>query len=218
MADIVLAAEPRKIVGKQTKALRRTGIVPVILYGHKREPMILQIEERALRKTLKQAGGHRLIALDIQGTPHMSLARDVQQHPITRAILHADFQEVVMTEKLILSVPLHFVGESPAVKAGLGLLIRSRESVQIESLPADLIPSISVDISQLTAAGQSIHVSDLRVPENVRIVTDSHEGVARIQAMKEEVLTEAVTEEVSAEVEVIKKEKTDEDEEGEEKK
>ena len=75
-----------------------------------------------------------------------------------------------------------------------------------------------MDISQLTAAGQSIHVSDLKVPENVRIVTDSHEGVARIQAMKEEVLTEAVVEEVSAEVEVIKKEKTDEEEEGEEKK
>jgi large subunit ribosomal protein L25 len=123
-----------------------------------------------------------------------------------------------MTEKLILSVPLHFVGESPAVKAGLGLLIRSRESVQIEALPADLIPVINVDITQLTAAGQSVHVSDLKVPANVRIVTDSHEGVARIQAMKEEVLTEAATEEVSAEVEVIKKEKGEEEEEGEEKK
>jgi large subunit ribosomal protein L25 len=217
MAEIALAAEPRKVIGKQVRALRRTGIVPVVLYGHKREPLALQIEERSLRKTLKQAGGYRLITLNIEGKPHMSLAREVQQHPLTRAILHADFQEVIMTEKLLLSVPLHFTGESPAVKAGLGLLIRSRESVQIETLPADLIPSISVDVTQLNTAGQSIHVSDLKVPDNVRIVTDAHEAVARIQAVKEEVLTEAVTEEVSAEVEVIKKEKADEEEEGEEK-
>lgn len=216
--NITLAAEPRTIIGKQVRALRRKGLVPVVLYGHKREPLSLQIEERALRRTLKQAGGYHLISLDIKGEPHMSLAREVQQHPLTRAILHADFQEVVMDEKLTLSVPLHFVGDAPAVKAGLGLLIHSREAVQIEALPADLINFIAVDVSSLAVAGSSIHVSDLRVPERVRIITDAHETVARIQAMKEEVLTEAATEEVSAEVEVIKKEKAAEEEEGEEEK
>jgi large subunit ribosomal protein L25 len=216
--NITLAAEPRTVIGKQVRALRRKGIVPVVLYGHKREPQSLQIEERALRRTLKQAGGYHLIAIDIRGEPHMSLAREVQQHPLTRAILHADFQEVVMDEKLTLSVPLHFVGDAPAVKAGLGLLIHSREAVQIETLPADLINFIAVDVTSLAVAGSSIHVSDLKVPETVRIITDSHETVARIQAMKEEVLTEAATEEVSAEVEVIKKEKVAEEEEGEEEK
>ena len=219
MAEISLAAEPRKIIGKQVRALRRKGLVPVVLYGHAREPIALQIEEHSLRRTLKQAGGYRIISLDVDGQPHMSLTREVQQHPITRAILHADFQEVVMTEKLVLAVPLHFAGESPAVKTGLGLLIHSRESVQIEALPADLINFISVDVSGLLAPGDSIHVSDLKVPEKVRIITDAHETVARIQAMKEEVLTEAVAEEVPAEVEVIKKEKAPEGEEeaGEEK-
>ena len=216
--NITLAAEPRTIIGKQVRALRRKGLVPVVLYGHKRKPQSLQIEERALRRTLKQAGGYHLISLDIKGEAHMSLAREVQQHPLTRAILHADFQEVVMDEKLTLSVPLHFVGDAPAVKAGLGLLIHSREAVQIEALPADLINFIAVDVTSLAVAGNSIHVSDLKVPERVRIITDAHETVARIQAMKEEVLTEAVTEEVSAEVEVIKKEKAAEEEEGEEEK
>ena len=221
MADkITLAAEPRKVIGKQVRGLRRKGVVPVILYGHQREPLALQIEERALRKTLKQAGGYHLIELSFSGEPHLSLAREVQQHPITRAILHADFQEVVMSEKVVLSVPLHFTGEAPAVKAGLGLLIHTRESVQIEALPGDLINSIAVDVSALETAGQAIHVSDLNVPASVRVMTDPHETVARIQAMKEEVLTEAVAEEVTAEVEVIKKEKaaTEEEEEaGEEK-
>ncbi len=217
MAEIVLAAEPRKIIGKQVRAMRRQGIVPVVLYGHAREPLVLQMEERALRRTLKQAGGFRLITMQFNGDKHMSLAREVQQHPITHAILHADFQEVVMTEKIVLPIPLHFVGESPAVKAGLGLLIHARESVQIEVLPADLIDSIAVDISQLTTVGQAIHVSDLKVPGNVRIITDAHETVARIQAMKEEVLTET-TEEAPAEVEVIKKEKAEGEEEEEKEK
>ncbi len=216
MADIVLAAEPRTVIGKQVKALRRKGIVPVVLYGHEREPMTLQVQDKALRKILKQAGGHRLIMLRINGQSHMSLARDVQQHPVTRAILHADFQEVVMTEKITLLVPLHFEGESPAVKAGLGLLIHAREAVQIEALPGDIIDFITVDVSQLMAAGQAIHVSDLKVPDKVRVVTDAAETVARIQAVKEEVLTEAVAEEVSAEVEVIKKEKAPAEGEAEE--
>jgi large subunit ribosomal protein L25 len=207
MADNVLAAEPRTIIGKQVRALRRKGIVPVVLYGHKREPLALQVEDKALRKMLKTAGGHRIITLQINGESHVSLARDVQQHAVTRAILHADFQEVVMSEKITLSVPLHFEGESPAVKAGLGLLIRSRESVQIEALPADIVDFIAVDISQLANAGQAVHVSDLKVSDKVRIVTDSAETIALIVATKEEVLTEVVAEEISAEVEVIKKEK-----------
>ncbi len=207
MADIVLAAQPRTIIGKQVKALRRQGIVPVVLYGRKREPRALQVDEKALRKTLKQAGGHRLIKLQIDGEMYMSLARDVQQSPITRAILHADFQEVIMTEKIVLSVPLLYQGESPAVKQGLGLLIRSRESVQIEALPGDLIDSIIVDISPLTAPGQAIHVGDLKVSEKVRIVTEREETVTLMVAVKEEVLAEPTAEEVPAEVEVIKKEK-----------
>lgn len=215
MAEITLAAQPRTIIGKQVKNLRRKGLVPVILYGHGREPLALQVEEKALRKTLRQAGGHRLIALQVDGQSLMSLARDVQQHPVTCAILHADFQAVVMSEKVTLSVPLHFAGESPAVRSGLGLLIRSREAVQIEALPSDIIDALSVDISQLTAPGQAIHVSDLKVPERVRIIIDPAETIALIVAMKEETLTEVAAEEVPAEVEVIKKERAPTEEEAE---
>jgi large subunit ribosomal protein L25 len=221
MPEITLSAEPRAVIGKQVSALRRKGIVPVVLYGGHQEPKNLQIEERALRKTLKQAGGFRLIAMQISGAAQLCLARDVQQHPITRKILHADFQAVVMSEKIILSVPLRFNGESPAVRAGLGLLIHSRESVQIEALPGDLIDYIEADISQLQSPGQAVHVSDLKVGDKVRIVTHGEETLALIVATKEEKLTEETTteEEATAEVEVIKKEKADEAEaeEGEKK-
>ncbi len=219
MAEIVLAAEPRKMIGKQVKTLRSAGKVPVVLYGHTRQPLSLQVAERDLRKTLKQAGGHRLITLQIDGQRFMSLARAVQQHPLTRAILHADFQEVVMSEKILLNVPLHFIGESLAVRTSLGVLIRSRESVQIEALPGDIIDSLSVDISVLTQTGQAIHVSDLKVPEKVRVVTDPAETIALIVAAKEEKIVEPTAEEQPAEVEVIKKERTAaEGEEAEEKK
>lgn len=207
MAEIVLPAEPRKIIGKHVKTLRRDGKVPVVLYGHSRETLSLQVSERELRKTLKQAGGHRLITLKVDGQQYMSLARDVQQHPLTRAILHVDFQEVVMTERIMLNVPLHFHGESPAVRTGLGVLIRSRESVQIEALPGDIIDFLDVDLSLLAQAGQAIHVSDLKVPEKVRVVTDLGETVALIVAAKEEKIVEPTAEEQPAEVEVIKKER-----------
>ena len=219
MPEIILSAEPRTVVGKQVNALRRKGVVPIVLYGGHQEPKNLQIEERALRRTLKQAGGYRLINMTINGTAQMCLARDVQQHPITRKILHADFQAVVMSEKVTISVPLHFVGESPAMRAGLGLLIHSRESVQIEALPGDLIDYIEADISQLLNPGQAIHVSDLKVSDKVRIVTHGEETLALIVATKEEKLTEeTTTEEATAEVEVIKKEKEAETEEEGEKK
>jgi len=207
MAEIVLAAEPRNIIGKQVKTLRRTGKVPVVLYGHARQPLSLQVAERELRKILKQAGGHRLITLQVDGQKFMSLARDVQQNPLTRSILHADFQEVVMSEKILLNVPVHLTGESPAVRGALGVLIRSRESVQIEALPADIIDALSVDISTLALAGQALHVSDLKVPEGVRIVTDPSETIALIVAAKEEKIEEPTAEEPTAEVEVIKKER-----------
>jgi large subunit ribosomal protein L25 len=207
MAEIVLAAEPRKITGKQVKALRSNGKVPVVLYGHAREALSLQVAERDLRKTLKQAGGHRLITLQVDGQQFMSLARDVQQHPLTRSILHADFQEVIMSERIMLNVPLHFTGDSIAVRTGLGVLIRLHESIQIEALPGDIIDFINVDLSVLTQAGQAIHVSDLKVPEKVRIVTDLGETVALIVAAKEEKIAEPAAEEQPAEVEVIKKER-----------
>ncbi|TMC60479.1 MAG: 50S ribosomal protein L25, partial [Chloroflexi bacterium] len=83
----------------------------------------------------------------------------------------------------------------------------SRESVQIEALPADIIDALSVDISTLALAGQALHVSDLKVPEGVRIVTDPSETIALIVAAKEEKIEEPTAEEPTAEVEVIKKER-----------
>ena len=151
-----------------------------------RQALLWTLLVAACGKSPQQAGGFRLITLQVDGQPHMSLARDLQQHPLTRTILHADFQEIVMTEKVTIAVPLHFAGESSAVKAGLGMILRSREVVQIEALPGDLIDFINVDLGQLTPTNLAIHVSDLKVPDTVRIATDGGETIALVVAMKED--------------------------------
>jgi len=211
MAYVELTAQPRQIVGKQVRQLRRHGLIPAVLYGREAQPILLQIEEKLLRRTLRQAGGHRLIALRVQGSdvPHPSLVREVQIEPISRRILHADFQRVVMTEKIRTDVPIVLTGDSPVVKSGAGVLVRGLDRVEIEALPGDLIDSIQADLAVLTSLDQAIHVSDLRVNDAVRILSNPSDLVAHLVPAKEEVIAEVVAE-AAPEVEVIKRVKEEE--------
>jgi len=204
MEEIQLKANKRKILGKKVKQLRRRGLIPTILYGHGIDPLPLEVEERALRRTLAQAGGSRLIALRVGRArkPRMILAREIQQDPITRALLHADFYEVRMEEKVTTEVPLVFVGESPIVERGEGILFHGLESVEIECLPGDLIQSIEVDLTGLEEIDQALHVRDLKVGPNIEIVTDLEELIVKVLPPEEEMVEEVVE---VPEVEVVPK-------------
>ncbi len=211
MEEILLSAQPRHIIGKQVNALRRAGKIPVVLYGkHLTQPLALQVEEGTLHKVVVQAGRNRLIKLSIDNdAPRLVLTREVQRHPISRRLLHVDFQEVLLTEKITTEVPLVLIGTAPAVARGEGLLIHGIDSVQIRVLPDDLIPEIQVDVSTLEQVNQSLFVRDLRVSDKIEILTPGDEMVAKVVPVKEEVVTaEAPT--TAAEVEVIKKGKVEE--------
>ncbi|MDE3089730.1 MAG: 50S ribosomal protein L25 [Chloroflexota bacterium] len=210
--EFLLTAEPRTVRGKQVSQLRRAGSVPAILYGsHIQTPLPLKIEEKTLKQIISKAGHNRLIKLNVDsGAARLVLAREVQRNPLTGRIIHVDFQEVSMTEKLTTPVPLVLVGTSPAVTRGDGLLIHGINTVEIRVLPGDLIPQIEVDVSGLLELNQSLYVKDLKVGEKIEILTPGDEMVAKVVPVKEEVIAvEAPV--ATAEVEVIKKGKIEEE-------
>jgi large subunit ribosomal protein L25 len=209
--EILLTAQPREIIGKQVRQLRRAGSVPAVLYGTHIAPTPLKIEEKALRQVVAKAGRNRLIKLTIDsGAPRLVLTRQVQRNPLSGHIVHVDFQEVSMTEKLTTEVPLTLVGTSPAVTRGEGLLIHGIDTVQIRVLPTELISNIEVDVTRLTELNQSLFVSDLQVSAKIEILTPREEMVAKVVAVKEEVIAEEVPV-AAAEVEVIGKGKKEEE-------
>lgn len=216
MDDIQLTAQPRTVVGKQVGAMRRAGNIPAVLYGkHLDSPLNLQIDEKNLKVVVSKAGTNRLIKLTVDnGDPRLVLTRDVQRNSITRRIVHVDFQEVAMNEKITTDVPLVLVGTSSAVTRGEGLLIHGINTVSLRLLPGDLIPEVQVDVTVLVSLNQGLYVKDLKLGDKIEIMTPGDEMVAKVVPVKEEVVTtEAPI--ATAEVEVIKKGKIEEEGEGE---
>ena len=203
MEQIELRVQKRSLVGKKTKRLRRSGLIPAILYGPRTEPSPLQVKERDLRLALNRAGTNRLIVLtlDEADEPRMTLAREVQRDVVTHSLLHVDFYEVVMTEKITADIPVTLVGESPIVARNAGLLVRGIDSVQVQCLPSQLLESIVVDVSVLEELEQAVLVEDLEVDEFIEILTNPEEVLVKVLPLR---LEELVAEEVeAAEVEVI---------------
>jgi len=215
MDQIELNSSPRIIIGKQVRGLRRQGIVPLVMYGARTEPVHLQVGQKELARVLRQAGGSRLIAVHTGSGTQMALARQVQREPVTGQILHVDLMAVSMTEKIRVEVPLALDGQSPAVKRGEGVLVTGLDAVDIECLPGDLVDRIHVDLSSLEKVGAAIYVRDLQIPSTIKLFTEPDEMVARVTYLAaEETLTAAPAAEV-AEPEVIAKGKIEEEAEEE---
>ncbi len=213
----VIEAQSREIVGKKVSQLRRQGIVPVTVYGPKAQPVNLQVPYRPLQIALMKAGGTNLIQISVDGKSTPVLAREVQRDILRNDIMHVDFFAVDMTAKISIDVPLHFIGESAAVNSKKGILVTGPTTLSIETLPSHLLNVIEIDISELNEVGDSIHVRDIKLDSEITILNDPEEMIARISqpaaARSEE---DAAAEEAAAagEVEIIKKGKADEEDEG----
>lgn len=175
-----LEAEARATTGKKVSQLRRSGLVPGIIYGKKISSISIQIPERALQAVLMKAGGTHLIDVSVAGHPYSVLARDVQRDVIRGDILHVDFLAVDASTAITAEVPVHFFNESPAVRAKLGILLQNLSKLTIEALPADLIDSVRIDLSPLLEVGDAIHVRDLPAGEKVKILNDKDDMIVRI--------------------------------------
>lgn len=187
MEQIELVAESRSIMGKKVKQLRAQGLMPLVVYGRKVEPLHIQAVEFDVKRTFARTSG-QLIALRIAGEsdPRMVLARDIQRDVLTGGLLHADLYQVDMTETVQVDVSLSFVGEAHLVSIGEAILSTMMTSVEIECLPGDIMQSIEVDISSLVEMDDAIHVRDLVVPEGIKILSDEDELIARMSYVIEE--------------------------------
>ena len=182
MERIELRTEARTVHGKKVKGLRAANLIPAVVYGPDMDSQSIQIDERDLFRVLQEAGSTALIYLSVDDAsePRVVLAREIQRDILTGRTMHVDFYEVRLTETVRTMPRLEFVGESPAVKAGIGVLIHGMNSVEVECLPTELISSIEVDVSVLETLDDNILVSDLPVPDSVTIIADPGDVVASV--------------------------------------
>ena len=221
MASAQLSATPRDGTGKgAARSLRASGRIPGVIYGHGREPQALAIDNRELEKLLSKISAEStVIELTLDGKSAQTLIREIQRHPFKRQILHVDFQELVAGEKITVRLPIVLSGVPDGVRQDGGVLDQTLRELEVEVDPASIPSHIEIDVTPLKI-GDSIHVRDVKLPEGVEVVTELDSSVCVVSAPRAVVEETVATEEpaTTLEPEVIRKAKTDEDEEEAEKK
>jgi large subunit ribosomal protein L25 len=176
-----LKAAPREVLGKKVRALRREGLTPANIYGAKVDSTAVQVSTEELRHVLKTAGRNDIVYLRLDGDePRPTFVRDIQQNPVTDAILHVDFLQISLRDKVRADVPIHLVGLSPAVDTFDGILMHGLDHVSVEALPTEVPSFLELDVSPLVEINQALHVSDLDLPEEVTLLTDPEQVVAKV--------------------------------------
>lgn len=182
MEKIQLKAQVREIAHRNAKHLYRDGLIPAELYGHNKSNLHLAVNAIDFEKVLRKAGESTLIDLQLSdGGTQSVLIQDVQRHYLKGNPIHADFLAVSMNEKLTATIPVEFIGESMAVKAMSGTLVKVLSEVEVECLPGDLPNHLEADISKLKNFDDVITVADLPVGNKVTILADAEEVIAKVQ-------------------------------------
>lgn len=181
-------------------SIRSSGLIPAVIYGHNIKTEHLEVPSSDFDKVFRKAGESTLITLNVEGGKARNvIIHDAQKHYLSGKIQHIDFYEVSMTEKMKATIPLEFVGVSKAVKEQSGVLVQVMNEVEVECLPVDLPHSIEVNISVLNTFSDTVHVSDLKVSDKVKILAEPTETVVKVAPPRdvEAELSAPVVEDVS---------------------
>jgi len=178
MADIVLAAETGRRPGSgAARRLRAAGKVPAVVYGHGRPPLPVAVDARELRAALTtNAGRNALLDLRVDGDSHLTLAREIQRHPLRHTVVHVDFLVVGRDEVVAAEVPLTMVGDAEAVRRGDGLVDQQLFMLAVRATPAAIPAAVEVDVSALEI-GAALRVGDLALPPGVSTEVDPETAV-----------------------------------------
>jgi large subunit ribosomal protein L25 len=178
--DLVLTAEPTRQTGtRPSRRLRREGHVPAVVYGMGQEPVSVSVVWRELRQCLKtDAGINAVIDLEIDGTRHTSIVKDIQRHPVRRDVIHVDFMRVDPNRPVTVEVPVLVTGEAKKVAAMQGIVDQQMFKVFVSVRPDSIPNELEVDVSDLDI-GEVVTVGDLRLPAGVTAVSD--EGATVVQ-------------------------------------
>jgi large subunit ribosomal protein L25 len=194
MATVELNAHQRTVLGKKSKRLRLQGIVPANIYGRNVVSTPIEVPQAELRRVIKAAGHTGLVRLTLDGggAPRTALIRAIQRQFTTGNVIHVDFQEVSMTVRMTVRIPVVLHGDSPVAELG-GVVVQSLDAVDVECLPGDIPAHLEADISGMTELNSQFHVRDLKVPANVTVLTDPAVLLATVAIpLTEEEATEEV--------------------------
>ncbi len=226
MADnAVLQAEAREQVGKQAaKHFRRQGLLPAVVYGDKGSAVPCSVNRKQLEDILHTQGRNAIVSLVLgngEGNSQTTIIKEIQHHPFRDGILHVDFYRISLTEKIVVEVSVVGVGTPAGVRTEGGILEHMLHMVEVECLPTQIPDRIEMDVSAMEI-GDTIHVSDFVVGDDVRIVTEEDRSVFVVvppsviqEAEEEEEEGVEVEEEEMQEPEVIERGKRDEEDEEE---
>jgi large subunit ribosomal protein L25 len=212
-ADNKVEVKPRTSGGKNdARRLRKSGLIPAVLYGASLEPLTIAVDPKQISRILHSEQGHNSI-FDITagGDSGKVMIVDWQYEPIKGALLHVDLKRIAMDQLLQVSVPITLKGEAPGVKIQGGILEQMLREVEIECLPADIPSHLDADVSELVF-GQTLRVSDLPHSDKIKFLTDENQAVAHVTAVKEQAApaaAEGAEAAAPAEPEVIKKGKAE---------
>lgn len=218
MAEVTLEVTRRERSGKEyAKKLRQDNKIPAVVYGGHKEPVAITVERKAVVDLIQKSehGIRSIFLLKMAGSDQQrhAMIKDTQMDPISRRMTHIDFVRVVMDEVVRLMIPVHLSGNSIGVKEG-GILDWQMRELHVECLPNAIPDAIDVDISNL-GAHQQVRISDLVLPEGVKVEEDLHRVIVGVTTARAEVVAEVAAVEpgaVAAEPEVVKKGKTETEE------
>lgn len=219
MKTIILKAKSRDLEKNNLKGNREKGLVPAVLYGQKIENQNIWVDSKVFLKAFKEAGENTIIELEIDDKKKENvLIYDFQEDSLTDEIMHVDFYRVDMKKEIEAEIPINFIGESQAVKALGGVLVKNIDKVNVKCLPGDIPHSFEVDITKLATFEDRITIADLGVSEKIEIEIDKETVVALVAPPRSEeemaALDEKIEEDVSK-VEGAVKEGEAEETEGE---
>lgn len=173
MANASLSAELGRATGSAaSRRLRGEDKIPGVLYGHGMQPVSLSVARRDLRSALSgPAGVNTIIDLSVGGNTYPAIVKELQRHPVRRTVSHIDFQQISMTEEIVVSVPLNLSGTAKAVVAEGGLVDAAVDTIEVRTTPSAMPNEILVDITNMTV-NDVIHLRDLALPAGVTAVGD----------------------------------------------
>lgn len=191
--SIILEAQSR-----ERKEKLAPDFLPAVIYGGKTDSQSLKIKKSDLEKIVRLAGESNLISLKIDGKEKSVLIKEVQRNNLTSNLSHVDFYEVNMKVKVVTEIPLHFVGESKAVREMAGSLIKDLDSLEIECLPENLVDHIDIDISVLQEFHDHISTAQVTLPKGMELTNENDRVI--ISVIPPRVIVEEPVEEKVAEV------------------
>lgn len=181
MADLQINVDARSVTGKHTRRLRAVGIVPGVLFGKTAGSVPVQLDGKALEALYREAGRTSIVRVSIDGgRPTSAVIKSLQRHPLSGRAVHVDFFAPDLTHEMTVEVPIVFSGEPPAVEATGGFLDTAMSMLRVKALPADLPHELHVDLTPLIDLDAAIHVREVPVADNVTVLNDPDDIVARV--------------------------------------